>query len=140
MKKNQSGFSILEIIVMVVVLGVVGVITVPKFKTMLHQSREGRTKSGLGELRGALAIYYSDNFGLYPSDEAAPDHLLHDVLVPKYLKKIPAVDLTHIHPGKARTVQNELNDKGDWFYTTLDGFVGVNCTHEDTKGVVISNW
>ena len=54
---------------MVVVLGVTAVITVPKFVNMLHQSREGRTKAHLGDLRGALAIYYSDNFGLYPSDE-----------------------------------------------------------------------
>ncbi len=140
MKKNQAGFTILEIIVMVVVLGVIGAITIPKFKTMLYQSREGRTKSGLGDLRGAVAIYYSDNFGIYPSDEGTPDTRLSAVLIPKYLKKIPAVDLPHFHSGKQNTVQNQIDDQGDWMYTTLDGFVSVNCSHADTKGVPVSEW
>lgn len=140
MKNNKAGFTILEIIVMVVVLGVVGAITVPKFKTMLYQSREGRTKSGLGDLRGAIAIYYSDNFGIFPSDEGTPDDRLSVVLVPKYLIKIPPVDLPHFHSGKPRTVQNQIDDQGDWVYTTLDGFVAVNCTHSDTKGAPVSEW
>ncbi len=138
--KRQNGFTILEVIVMVVVIGVILAITIPKFKSMAYRSREGRTKSSLGDLRGALAIYYSDNFGVYPSDEGAPDTRLADSIVPKYLKKIPSVDLSHWHSKKLSTVQDRIDDQGDWMYTTLDGFVAVNCTHNDTKGAPISNW
>lgn len=139
MKKN-SGFTLLEILIMVAVLGVVAAITVPKFKVMLHQSREGQTKTHLGDLRGALAIYYSDNFGIYPSDAGTAETRLVSSLVPTYLKKIPSVELKHLHSKKLNTIQDRFDDSGDWVYTTLRGFVAVNCTHEDTKGQIISMW
>ncbi len=138
--RNESGMTALEIIIMVVVLGVVGIITVPKFKLMVYQSREGRTKTSLGELRGALAIYYSDNFGLYPSDEGTPETRLSSSLVPKYLKTMPYVDLTQFYPKKLNTVQDRLDDRGDWVYSTLNGYVSVNSSHLDTKGNHVSNW
>lgn len=140
MRRHEKGFAILELIVMVVVIGVIAAIAVPKFKKTLHASREGRTKASLGDLRGALSIYYSDNFGIYPLDEGTPETRLREQLVPKYLKDIPRVELTHLHPEKLNTVQNQFDDKGDWMYTTLDGFVAVNCLHVDTKGAPISNW
>lgn len=125
---------------MIAVLGVVAAITVPKFKLMLHQSREGRTKASLGELRGAIAVYYSDNFGLYPSDDGTPETRLSSALVPAILPAMPAVDLPHHHSAPLNTVSDRVDDSGDWFYTAVDGFVGVNCTHLDTESKPISDW
>lgn len=138
--KSQSGFTFLEALMIVVVLGVVAFITVPKFQTMLYQSRESRTKSHLGDLRGALAIYYSDNFGRYPSDEGTPETRLSSVLVPQYLKKIPAVELRHLYSRNLNTVQDRFDDQGDWMYSLLNGFVAVNSQRTDTKGEAISTW
>jgi len=137
---KQRGFTILEIIAMVVVIAAVLVITVPKFQMMVRQSSEGRTKASLGEIRGAVAIYYSDNSFLYPSDDGTPETRLSQSIVPKYLKRLPDVDLPRLHPKKLNTVEDRINDQGNWLYTTLDGFVGVNCTHADTKGGAVSNW
>lgn len=139
-RQCQAGLTLLEILVMGVVLGAILYITLPKFKTMVYHSREGRTKTNLGDLRGALSIYYSDNFGIYPSDEGTPETRLSEVIVPKYLKKIPSVDLAHLHSQKKSTVQDKIDDGGDWMYTTLDGFVAVNCTHADTKELPVSDW
>ena len=125
---------------MVVVIGVIMAIAVPKFQKMVRTSREGRTKSSLGDLRGALSIYYSDNAGIYPLDNGTPQQRLHLTLVPKYLKAIPKVELNHFHSERKDTVQDRFDDAGDWMYATLDGFVAVNCTHVDTKGVPISTW
>jgi len=138
--RSQRGLTIMEIVIMVTVLALVGIITFPKFKLMLLQSREGRTKTSLGELRGALAIYYSDNFGLYPSDEGTPETRLASSLVPAYLKAIPPVDLRHEYPRKLNTVQDRFTDGGDWVYSTLNGFVAVNSTRKDTRGQPIANW
>lgn len=124
----------------IVVLGVVASITVPKFLLMLHQSREARTKSHLGDLRGALAIYYSDNFGRYPSDEGTPETRLANALVPQYLKRIPDVELRHYYSRNLNTVQDRFDDQGDWMYSMLNGFVAVNSLRLDTKGEVISSW
>jgi len=138
--KDRRGLTFLELLVMLSVLLVVAGITIPKFRTMIYQSREGRTKTHLGDLRGAIAIYYSDNFGLYPSDEGLPKTRLASALVPKYLKAIPEVELIHHHPQKLNSVEDHFTDSGDWMYITLNGFVAVNCWHLDTQGEPISNW
>ena len=138
--KSRSGITVLEIIVMIVILGVVGAITFPKFRTMLYQSREGRTKAHLGDIRGALAIYYSDNFGLFPSDGGTPETRLSSALVPHYLEEIPPVELPHLYPKELKTVSDRVDDSGDWVYTTLNGFVQVNSTRQDTEGNPISGW
>jgi|GEM_PF-781870 len=137
---RQAGLTILEVVIMIVVLGVVGAITYPKFRLMLLQSRESYTKANLADIRGAVAIYYSDNYGLFPSDSGTPETRLSSIIVPAYLKEIPKVELVHHHSKKWDTINDRLDDKGDWIYTTLYGFVGVNCTHLDTMGKPISNW
>ena len=138
--KNNRGITILEVVIIILILGVVGFITIPKFKTMLYQSREGRTKTNLGDIRGALAIYYSDNFGLYPSDQGTAETRLSTALVPRYLKKIPPTELTHLYGSKKITIQDRLDDQGDWWYSLIRGFVAVNSVKTDTKGQPISNW
>ena len=138
--KNNRGFTAIEILVMVAVLAVVGVVTFPKFRLMLYRSREGRTKTNLAELRGALAIYYSDNQGLYPSDQGTPETRLRDVFVPRYIKEIPATTLTHLYGQEKRTIQDRLDDQGDWVYSIVDGFIGVNSLKADTKGNPVSRW
>jgi hypothetical protein len=137
---RTRGLTVVEIVIMLAVLAVVGALTFPKFRTMLYASREGRTKTGLGDLRGAISIYYSDNFGVYPADDGTPDARLAQYIVPAYIKAMPKVELKHLHPGELTTVQDRFTDAGDWMYEVLNGFVAVNCGHTDTKGQTISDW
>lgn len=138
--KKTAGLTVLEIIMMVSVLVVVAVLTFPKFRLMVIQSREGRTKTSLGELRGAVSIYYSDYRGLYPSDEGTPETRLVDVLTPRYLPAIPYTDLPHLYGKKKNTIQDRFNDQGDWVYSLVDGFIAVNSLKIDSKGRPISSW
>lgn len=138
--RNNSGLTFFELLVMALVLGAVAAITVPKFRSALYESREARTKTRLGDLRGALAIYYSDNFGLYPSDDGTPETRLSSAIVPRYLKTMPRVDLPHLHPERLNTVQNRFDNRGDWMYSMLNGFVAVNSWKLDTAGRPISSW
>ncbi|OVE75673.1 hypothetical protein BVX98_07175 [bacterium F11] len=140
LRKSESGITVMELVVIIVVLSVVVAITYPKFRTMLYQSREGQTKANLGDIRGAIAIYYSDNFGLFPSDDGKPETRLADALIPQYIKKIPYVELSHLFKKKLNTVNDRLDNGGDWVYQTLNGLVYVNATHMDTEGKPISGW
>jgi len=138
--RSVSGMSILEMVAIVTVLSVVAAITFPKFQRMLYQSREGRTKANLGDIRGAIAIYYSDHYGLFPSDNGLPETRLSKALVPTYLEVLPAVDLLHLYKEKLNTVNDRLDDGGDWVYGTLEGHIYVNSTRLDTEEQPISGW
>jgi type II secretory pathway pseudopilin PulG len=138
--KRTSGLTLVEMLIILTVIGVIGAVTIPKFHQKLIQAREARTKSNLADLRGALAIYFSDNNGKYPPDDGTPETRLKDFFIPRYLKSIPKVELPHLHKESLTTIDIAPGDGGNWFYQKEDGFVGVNCTHKDSKGEDISNW
>src|SRR3990167_3421097 len=109
-RSGPHGFTLIELMVVVAVIGISAAVTVPKFSEMIRNSREASTKGNLGTLRSALTIYKSDNDGLKPLQYATNavdvvyfeghDWLsgyLKDAIFPKYMKAVPTVKglITH---------------------------------------------
>lgn len=139
-KQSTAGLTFMELLIVITALTVLTVITFPKFRQMVIQSRESRTKNSLAKLRGTLSIYYSDNAGLYPSDLGTPETRLKSAFVPKYIDKIPSTELAHLYGRKKNTIQDRVDDQGDWVYSLIDGYIGVNSLKTDSKGREISKW
>ena len=65
----KKGLAVTEIIVVVAILVILFAFTVPKFMTLVHKSQEGSTKHHLMRVRSAIAAYYGENQGTYPTDD-----------------------------------------------------------------------
>ncbi|MFA5779767.1 MAG: 16S rRNA (guanine(527)-N(7))-methyltransferase RsmG [Elusimicrobiota bacterium] len=144
-RKKTVGFTLIELMIVVALIGILASIAIPKFAEMIRRTKQGKTKGELGNLRSAITLYYSDMEGMqYPqnavaiSNEAGP-------LQTKYLSKMPAVklgltshqettDIDDFNEGDAST------DLGNWGYIANHGSVFVNCVHTDAKGELISGW
>ena len=73
MKKNK-GFTLIELIVVLVLLGLIAAVAVPKYLDMTQKARENSLKSNLSSVRGAINLAYSQSVlenapspGSYPS-------------------------------------------------------------------------
>lgn len=78
MKRNasiQAGFTLIEIMVVVVILGVLAAIVVPQVMNRPDQARLTRVHADLRVIEGALNTYRLDNFH-YPSTEQGLDALV----------------------------------------------------------------
>jgi prepilin-type N-terminal cleavage/methylation domain-containing protein len=64
--RGDSGFTLIELMLVVAILSLLAAIAIPKFGNMIIKAKEAAVKANLGALRGALTIYYSDNEGIYP--------------------------------------------------------------------------
>ncbi len=139
---SRKAFTLIELLIIVVIIGVLTAIAVPKFAGLIDKSREGATKGQLSTLRSALNIYYGDNMS-YPAD--ALDSLTENQ---KYLSAIPIVKLpgtTHPenrHVTDGGTLALALTDTGGWAYVNASedkdwGALRINCSHQDSKG---QNW
>ena len=53
-KNNEHGFTLLEIILVVVVLGILSAVVVPKLGGMISGSEENATRSEMGTLKSAI--------------------------------------------------------------------------------------
>ena len=154
---EQGGFTLIELMIVVAIIGILAAVAIPKFAEMLRKSKEGATKGSLTNMRSALTIYISDNEGVVPLGTAGPTTSadLDTAMLPKYMDAFPTAKLGTYHSdGSARriifafdgnrssdTVTTDLFSTQAWNYTSNGGgSFWVNCSHTDTKNVRITFW
>lgn len=58
--RNQSGFTLIELIIIIVVLGILAAVAIPKYFNMIDDAKESACKGALGGLRSGISIYYAN--------------------------------------------------------------------------------
>lgn len=108
--KNQKGFSLIEIMVVVVILGILASIVVPKIMGRPDEARVVQAKSNISAIQNALDLYKLDN-GIYPSSEQGLSALVQKPSSnptpsnwKQYLKSLPkdpwGRDFMYLNPGE----------------------------------------
>lgn len=69
---NRTAFSIVELVVVVVVLGIVAALAIPKFSAAAVNHEVTDLKTDLAVLRTAIEMYHQDH-GVYPGQNDAGD-------------------------------------------------------------------
>ncbi|GIK84515.1 MAG: hypothetical protein BroJett025_11370 [Patescibacteria group bacterium] len=62
---KQHGFTMIELLVVIVILGILSVIGLGSFSSSQMKARDSRRKTDLRAISDALEVYYND-FGSYP--------------------------------------------------------------------------
>jgi len=70
MHKTKSGFTIVEIIIVIVVIGILAAITIVAYNGIQQRSRDTQRKSDIAQVAKVLELYYTIN-GKYPSAASA---------------------------------------------------------------------
>jgi len=146
MKKSQ-GFTLIELMIVVAIIGILSAIAIPKFADLIRKSNEGATKGNLGAIRSAMSIYYGEIEGWYPVSDPSPILTMDGG---KYLKAIPGCSCPpYFAKVSSFTVANTAGNNGNWGYQAnrapasgekLWGDVWVNCSGTDSKGTVWSTY
>jgi general secretion pathway protein G len=82
-RNPQRGFTLIEVMVVVVILAILATVVVPRIMDRPDQARVTRAQQDIRAVEAALNLYRLDNFR-YPSTD---DGL--EALVPKYLDSLP---------------------------------------------------
>ncbi len=72
---NQSGFSLIEIMVVMIIIGILAALIIPRVMDRPDQARQIATKQDIATIVQALKLYRLDN-GRYPSTEQGLDALV----------------------------------------------------------------
>ena len=73
--KIQQGFTLIEVMIVVVILGILASIVVPKIMGRPDEARATRTLQDIRAIGAALDLYRLDNFS-YPSTEQGLEALV----------------------------------------------------------------
>jgi general secretion pathway protein G len=86
MMRHRSGFTLVELLVVMAIIAVLLTIAVPRYYASLDRSKEVVLKENLYQMRDAIGKYYADR-GKYPESLAALES-------DKYLRKVPVDPIT----------------------------------------------
>ncbi|WP_028991949.1 competence type IV pilus major pilin ComGC [Thermoanaerobacter thermocopriae] len=95
LNKDERGFTLIELIVVIAILGILAAIAVPRVTTSLSNAKTNADEANIKILQNAVERYYVEK-GTYPSE-------LND-LVPDYIDKIPT-------PQQGGTFELDSNHK-----------------------------
>ncbi|MBZ5587073.1 MAG: prepilin-type N-terminal cleavage/methylation domain-containing protein [Acidobacteriia bacterium] len=83
---RQSGFTLIELIIVVAIIGILATIAVPAMRTAPQRARESALKEDLYTLRSCLDQFHADR-GRYPAS-------LDEVVSMGYLRSVPVDPVT----------------------------------------------
>jgi len=129
-RKQDAGFTLVELMIVMAIIGILAVIAVPSYVTAVKHSREAVLKEDLFVLRGAIDSYTMDK-------QKAPQ-ALDDLVQEGYIKVIPDDPMTHSNT-------TWVVDTGDSVHSLDQSDPGIDDVHSgsgDTgsDGVAYSSW
>lgn len=142
---KQKGFTLIELMIVVAIIGILAAIAIPRFAQMLEKSREGATKGNLGAIKSASSIYYGDLQGIWPTTLSS----FSGYIFSRYLDSVSPVKVTGYFVSNvtspagnlvtmATTGQTPSSNTTGWLYDSNLGSVYVNSTVKDSKTIPYS--
>jgi len=73
MLRNSKGFTLIELMIVVVIIGILAAIAIPNFISMQDRAKEGSVKANMHTVQLAIEDFAVQNDGTYPvaADDAA---------------------------------------------------------------------
>lgn len=149
----KAGFTLIELMLVVAIIGLLAAIAVPKFSGLVLKSREAAVRGKLGLVRSAVSLYYVD---LIDADVGPNIHINHPTLrsglTPKYIDEVPWIEVPTVPAHASANVSLgaghldwPVNPAGPGFCAYRAAFFSdprtfVLCSHTDSAGHVWSQW
>lgn len=58
--QNQQGFTLIELVIIIVVLGILAAVAIPKYQDITAEAKASAAKGALGSMRSGISIYYAN--------------------------------------------------------------------------------
>ncbi len=68
-KTNQSGFTLIEMLIVVIVLGILAMIIIPQITISTEDAKVSTIQTNLAGIRSAVEVYYVQHSNIYPGEK-----------------------------------------------------------------------
>ena len=57
---KQGGFTLIELVIIIVVLGILAAVAIPKYQDLTSEAKEASARAALGGIRSGITIFYAN--------------------------------------------------------------------------------
>jgi general secretion pathway protein G len=136
MPRRQRGFTLVELLVVIVVLAVLAAIVLPKFMDSSTRSKESSLKTDLKLLRNAITLFQAD-IGKYPNTLADLAQTDKTAVKDQDGAVVKAADW---HGPYIETVPKDPIGGAAFTYTNTSGKVASSATGNGLDGTAYTTW
>ena len=128
----KKGFTLVEIIIVLVLIGILVSIVTPIYRNSVVRAREAVLKENLFQIRDAISKYYQDK-QKYPTS-------LDDLVTDKYLSRVPMDPV--LNSTDWELIRFEPEEMEDFDAEVLEGIIDVRSRNQSTAldGTLYSEW
>jgi prepilin-type N-terminal cleavage/methylation domain-containing protein len=78
LKKSIAGFTLIELMIVVVIVGLLAAIAIPNYQRLVRRSKESSVRGNLHVIQTAMEVFSVDHGGIYPqpADDAELQSLI----------------------------------------------------------------
>ena len=145
-KTAQSGFTLVELLIVVIILGILAAVVIPQFNSAAAEARESAVASNLATLRQAIELYKVQHNDTFPgativtqltttTDVTGAAGTKYGPYIRQGFPKNPVSSDATV--ATAATMPAAADDSSGWVYATGTGDIKANSTGAAHSG---TNW
>lgn len=142
MRTRREGFTLVELLIVVIILGVLSAIVIPQFRSSADETKESALLSNLQPLRAAVELFYIQHDSTYPgtiNGTSSWDNLVLHMTTqtdesgnpgtrfgPYLRRDIPRNPLNNLNTGIVGQIPIAPDDSTGWYYDPASGALRAN--------------
>jgi general secretion pathway protein G len=141
-RRNQAGFTLVELLIVVIILGILAAVVIPQFNTAAAESKEAALASNLATIRQAIELYKVQHNDTFPTSAIVVelttttdvDGAAGTKYGPYIRNSFPANPIDGLSDVATTATISAPTAAGGWIYATDDGEFRANVTGTGPSG------
>ena len=107
LKRNEKGFTLIELLIVIVIIGILAAVAIPRFQGVSDKAKIGAAQAELATIKNGLGMFQAENdSSSYPLASQISSHATLASVLSAYVQIPAAADASFVYAGYVRATKD----------------------------------